>query len=378
MTNDLSAFAARLRRFISTSALRPDAKVTSDARQFGEMAIELFALQFRHNAAYRRFCQHRGRTPETVTHWPDIPAMPTSAFKELEITCLPPGERVRVFHSSGTTAHRPSRHFHDAESLALYEASLLPWFARHLLGDPDLRLRRVRCVSLSPEPDAVPHSSLAHMFGAVRREFGTPESVFVGQLGAGGSWTLDFPAASAALRAAEATGTPVVVLGTAFSFVNLLDELTAADVSIRLSCGSRVMETGGYKGRSRSLPRTQLHALITHRLGVPPAQIIGEYGMSELSSQAYDAPAAADAVASENRGFHFPPWARVRIISPETGREVADGEAGLIRVFDLANAFSVMAVQTEDLAVRRGEEFELLGRAERAEPRGCSLVVAAT
>ena len=74
------------------------------------------------------------------------------------------------------------------------------------------------------------------------------------------------------------------------------------------------------------------------------------------------------------RHFRFPPWARAQIISPETGREVAEGEIGLIRVIDLANVFSVAAVQTEDLAVRHGNGFELIGRAQLAEPRGCSLM----
>jgi hypothetical protein len=74
--------------------------------------------------------------------------------------------------------------------------------------------------------------------------------------------------------------------------------------------------------------------------------------------------------------FSFAPWTRVQIISPETGREVADGETGLIRVFDLANVFSVMAIQTEDLGIRRGDGFELTGRATLAEPRGCSLMSA--
>lgn len=72
--------------------------------------------------------------------------------------------------------------------------------------------------------------------------------------------------------------------------------------------------------------------------------------------------------------FRFPPWARVQVVSPETGDEVNPGEAGLIRVFDLANVYSVMALQTEDLGVRRAEGFELIGRTALAEPRGCSLM----
>ena len=77
-----------------------------------------------------------------------------------------------------------------------------------------------------------------------------------------------------------------------------------------------------------------------------------------------------------SRIFHFPPWVRAQVISPETGREVGEGETGLIRVFDLANVYSVMAIQTEDLGVRRGNGFDLLGRAAMAEPRGCSLAAA--
>jgi hypothetical protein len=130
------------------------------------------------------------------------------------------------------------------------------------------------------------------------------------------------------------------------------------------------METGGYKGRSRTMPRAELHGLLQRHLGLDAAAIVCEYGMCELSSQAYDTVAGAWGP----RSFHFPPWARVRILSPETGAEIPAGEPGLVCICDLANAWSVAAIQTADLGVARGEGFELLGRAERAEPRGCSLM----
>src|SRR2546421_6487223 len=95
---------------------------------FASLARQLFALQFKYNAPYRRFCEARGSRPGIVEHWTAIPAMPTSAFKELEISCLPIGERKAVFYSSGTTEHRPSMHFHNAESLAIYEESVRSWF----------------------------------------------------------------------------------------------------------------------------------------------------------------------------------------------------------------------------------------------------------
>jgi hypothetical protein len=157
-------------------------------------------------------------------------------------------------------------------------------------------------------------------------------------------------------------------------------------LQFQLPENSRVMETGGYKNRSRSMPKSELHLLITKFLGVSRENIICEYGMSELSSQAYSVTGDEWQVTSENTSTHhsslithhfsFPPWARAQIISPETGREVADDETGLIRIFDLANVFSVAAIQTEDLGIRRGDGFELIGRAQLAEPRGCSLMTA--
>jgi hypothetical protein len=448
MTTELSNFAARLREIIlsfsdvgddvrslySTATGRANNEpphVGSYEKDFNQLALELFALQFQHNVAYRKICEARGLTPKVVEHWTRIPTVPTSAFKELELTCLAPNERTTVFHSSGTTEQKPSRHFHNAESLAVYEASLWSGFARHVVlpgmgyGVWDLGL----CI-LTPPPPQVPHSSLVHMFETVRQKlssedstfqtvrdesfpvgagarFGVPPSggrvnaelqteavraskAFLGQVASNGSWTLDFNAVVDALSSGgdgaspppqTPDARPLLLLGTAFSFVHLLDFLAEQDLRFQLPPGSRVMETGGYKNRSRSMPKTELHRLITERLGIPSSHIICEYGMSELSSQAYDGRAAllrgqdwGRAAARPYRFFRFPPWARVKIISPETGCEVADGETGLIRVFDLANVFSVMAIQTEDLGIRRAEHFELIGRAALAEVRGCSLM----
>jgi hypothetical protein len=424
MTTELSNFVARLREFILSEGrvIRgPDLKgqnggsYNSPLRDFNRLAIELFALQFKNNAAYRKICEARGLTPKVIEHWTRIPTVPTSAFKELELTCLAPAERTTVFHSSGTTEQKPSWHFHSPESLKVYEASLWPWFRLHFGGKGQL-------VFLTPSYAAVPHSSLVYMFDTVRRKFRLPESAFVGQVAKDGSWALDFDALLPKLKVACDQATPLTLLGTAFSFVHMLDYLVENNLCFRLPKDSRVMETGGYKNRSRSLPKAELHQLVTNRLGVLPENIICEYGMSELSSQAYDGTiqandlnlphpgplpkerenccqSAGESVAfgnskaqtllfplpeGEGQGegkrtvkthyFHFPPWVRIQIISPETGREVADGETGLIRVFDLANVFSVMAVQTEDLGIRRGEHFELIGRAALAEPRGCSLM----
>ena len=375
MTHDLtfSSHAARLREFIQRHASRTaPADAVSSAEtdvSFNLLALDLFALQYAHNPAYRRLCQARKVFPLDVSLWTEIPSVPAVAFKELEMTSLCPDERTTLFHSSGTTGRKPSRHFHDAGSLTLYESSLLPWFAAHVLTG------KWQLLCLTPPAAAAPQSSLVHMFETLRREFGSPDSFFAGTLDEAGGWSLDLVKLLPALRGAIDADRPVALLGTAFNFVHLLDHLGATGTRCSLPAGSRVMETGGYKGRSRALSKAGLHALIRDSLGVPASHIVCEYGMSELSSQAYDHSAGSTGTSNlEARSYQFPPWARVQIISPETGIEVIDGETGLIRVFDLANVRSVMAIQAEDLGTRRGEGFELLGRVEQSEPRGCSLM----
>lgn len=363
MNRELSNFAARL-----LPLMREPARPVSN-KTFNELALELFELQFRCNAPYRKICEVRKASPQTVEHWTQAPAIPTAAFKELDLTVISTGQRTAVFHSSGTTGQKPSRHYHCAESLAVYEASLWTWFQVHLKGSDEF-------LFLTPNRSDAPRSSLVHMFETVRLKCGHPESVFAGCLAADGSWAIDFAAVIKRLKAAGESGGRLTVMGTAFSFVHLLDYLEQNRLKFHLPAGSRVMETGGYKNRSRVMPKLELHGLIQERLGVPAEQVICEYGMSELSSQAYDSCIGPQLLNRHPRSFHFPPWAQVRIISPETGREVAEGEAGLIRMHDLANVFSVAAIQTEDLGVRRGAGFELLGRAQLAEPRGCSLMTA--
>ena len=134
------------------------------------------------------------------------------------------------------------------------------------------------------------------------------------------------------------------------------------------------METGGYKGRSRAIAKEELGALLQQTFGLRPDQIITEYGMSELSSQAYRRP---EEESMTGQGlFQFPAWVRMQIVSPETGQPVAPGQTGLIRIFDLANVWSVMALQTEDLGIQHESGFELLGRSADVVPRGCSLMSA--
>ena len=382
-------FAAALSRFLRTSA--PSATVSQwpspdDCETaFQQLALSLFALQYQSVPPLLQLCRRRRISPDAVSNWRTIPAVPTTAFKDYPVTSLPPDQRTAMFCSSGTTSHRPSRHFHNAASLALYEASLLPWFETHLAPDSSPEQRGLSFLALTPSPTETPESSLAHMFGVIVRTWGENDSAFQGTVGPDGAWHLDAATASARLTRLAAAGRPVCLLGTAFAYVHLIDAMLARGQRCTLPRGSRALETGGYKGRSRVLPKSDLHALMEATLGIARTHVVSEYGMSELSSQAYDAVVPASPghracrsfqekdIAPRERVFHFPPWARALVVSPEHNIEVREGETGLLRVVDLANLRSAVAIQTDDLAVRRGHGFELLGRDPSAEPRGCSL-----
>jgi hypothetical protein len=288
--------------------------------------------------------------------------VPTGAFKELELRSFPPERSAHVFRTSGTsTSARGALHL---DTLEIYEASLLPSFARHLL--PDLpRGERASILVLAPSPDEAPDSSLSHMFGVLLRELGTPESGWFLRRG-----ELATDELLAAILLAADQPAPLVLCGTAFAFVFLLDELARRGLVLALPVGARILETGGFKGRSRELGQAELYGEIEARLGVPAARIVNQYGMTELASQFHDSVLLRPGEPRRKLG---PPWTRVLLLDPVSGEPPPAHAAGQIVVFDLANTGSVLALQTADLGRRAGDGFQVLGREPGAEARGCSV-----
>jgi hypothetical protein len=180
------------------------------------------------------------------------------------------------------------------------------------------------------------------------------------------------------------------LLGTSFSFVHWLDRLDQHGERYDLPKGSRLMDTGGYKGRTREIPAPTMRARYARRLGLDPAYCVNEYGMTELCSQYYDASLSERvARAGDERGTArqaaagdgaprrkvAPPWMRTRVVDPETLAPVVPGARGLLQHFDLANLGSVVAVQTEDVGCAVDDGIVVEGRAPAAPPRGCSIAL---
>ena len=332
--------------------------------QFNELALRLFAHQYENNAPFRSFCQRRGASLRNVKSWRDIPAVPIDAFKAMELRSEPASPTERIFMTSGTTGRAArGRHFHPA--LEVYDLSMKRYFAPRFMQG----VERMEMGILFPDEQAMPNSSLAHYLALAKSEFGTAESRYY--LTPEG---LDMPGLCEALQASEESGQPFALLGASFSLVHVMDALREMGRSFHLPAGSRILDTGGYKGQSRELPLEQFYADLSALFGVPRALCINMYGMTELSTQFYDS--GNETLPSVKSGPH---WIRSRLVEPITGRDVPAGERGILVHCDLANYNAVTTILTEDVGLWAGateaDGFLLLGRAEGAAAKGCSLAV---
>lgn len=329
-----------------------------DEETFDSLALRVFALQFERNEVYRRFCEAAGRT--SPASWRDIPALPTEAFKRAEVRSFSPADTMAMFETSGTTRGEGGRHYF--RSLRLYEAAIVPEFRTHLMG----AAHRLPMFMLTPTPAEAPRSSLVHMMKVVGEHFAMGAPRYYVSEG-----RVRLAALIADIEECSRAGQPVMLLGTAFALAAFVETLAAQNRRLPLAAGSRIMETGGFKGRHREIPRPAFYAMMADLFGVPLQYIVNEYGMTELSSQFYDTSLRDDAPTAIKS---VPAWTRVVCVDPATGREVDMGARGLIRIEDLANLGSVIALQTEDVGVRHAAgRFEVLGRVAAAPPRGCSL-----
>lgn len=333
---------------------------TPDEQRFSALAQDIFAFQFENCPAYARFCEASNLSPAKLRDWREIPAVPTGAFKETALRSFPAEATRKTFRTSGTSSERRGELHLD--TLELYEASLLPTL-RHFVFPKLGANQKIAIRVLAPSPEEAPDSSLSHMFGQAIDHFGSPDSGYDLR----GS-ELDRDGLTGVLEDLCRAGEAVALCGTAFAFVHWIDE--TAGKRIELPAGSRILETGGFKGRSRVVTREELHGSLSESFGVPRERILNQYGMTELGSQFYDSSLAAPGEARRKLG---PPWTRLRIVDPTTGNDVAAGETGMIVIHDLANTGSIAAIQTADLGVRQGDGFEVEGRDPGAEQRGCSI-----
>lgn len=340
---------------------------------FERLARALFIHQYSECAPYRRFCDVRGVTPWSLPSWDAIPAVPTDVWATLDLCTFDPDDAVVTFQTSGTT--RGVRGKHHLARTDTYAASLGPWMDAFLLPDRE----RPEILVLAPSRAREQESSLSWMLQWAVDHRGSTGSRFL--------WTDDGPdldMAMSELRHATRAGAPVMLMATARALEELYLNGLDGQRNMKLPAGSRVMETGGFKGAQQEMDGEELRIEIARSLGLHPSRVVSEYGMTELGSQGYHPVlrAAIDTQTDrrfgrygEGRLFAFPPWCRVRAVDPDTLEVLPLGARGLLCFWDLSNVDSILAVQTADEGIVFREGVRLFGRAIGAPPRGCSLAV---
>lgn len=325
---------------------------------FSDLALRILAHQLRYNEPYAKYCASLGITREHLpADWEAIPPIPAAAFKEAALTTFDPANAQLVFETSGTTTGFGGTHF--MESAKLYDAALLAGFRDAML---DGVTRRLRYMMFVPDPGER-RSSLGYMMRRIAAHFGEGSD----------RWylrgdTIDVRGFLRDAQAAVIDNVPICIAGTAFALVQLLDALRDGETqSLPLPAGSGIMETGGFKGRTRIVKREDLYAELSALFSISQERIVAEYGMTELSSQYYDV--TFDEVRIKRAG----PWLRSRVVGPD-GKTLPNGIVGALAHVDLANRSSCVAIQTEDLGVAvENYGIVLIGREQGAELRGCSL-----
>ncbi|MFK7969181.1 MAG: acyl transferase [Bacteroidia bacterium] len=301
---------------------------------FDEAAAALWAYQRSENAHIKRFCELLGNDAQTF--------IPIRGFKDF---AMKDGdwEAEAIFESSGTTGQIPSRH--EVRDLAIYQKAALEGFF-HFYPKQQYRI-----LALLPHYLERGSSSLVQMVKMWTDEFGLPGSGF---------YLYNFEALQQSLAEAAGAREPILLIGVAYALLDFVEQFPIA-----LPPDSIVMETGGMKGRKEEITRDELHQQLKQGLGV--SQISSEYGMTELLSQFY---------AKESGRFFAPPWARAIISDlhlPDV--PVAEGSSGRINIIDLANVHSCAFIATDDLGRQHPDgSFEVLGRIDNSELRGCSLM----
>lgn len=306
---------------------------------FNEVALEVFHYQTEYIPIYKRFVEQLNK--KNPAHYTEIPFLPISFFKSHRI-CKENTKEELVFKSSGTTGQVRSQHF--VEDALLYIRSFEKTY-KLLIGNPENQV----VLALLPNYLEQGNSSLVYMVDHLIKLSNKPLSGFL----LDHSEELIFRYQQATEEKKE-----VVIFGVSYALLDLAEKGYSFSKA-------KIIETGGMKGRRKELSKEELHTILKKGLDVP--FIASEYGMTELLSQAY---------SDENGMFDCPPWMKVCIRDVNDPLSfLGEGKSGGINVIDLANVNSCSFIATDDLGKKTGGKFQILGRIDLSDIRGCNLLV---
>lgn len=320
-----------------------DIKTETD---FQTACLETFRYQYDNVEVYRKFVHYLKIDISTINKINDIPFLPIEMFKN-HLVLDKNAEAEHYFQSSGTTQMNRSKHY--IADFSLYEESIYKSF-EEFIGKPEDYI----FLGLLPNYSENPHSSLIYMIDFLMKKSGKLEN---------GYFLYNHQELFDLLQ--TLTDKKVILFGVSFALLDFLDTLESQNLSISQSQNLTVIETGGMKGRKEEMTKDEL--LKIFKDGFKTEKIFSEYSMTELLSQAYS--------FGENI-YKSPSWMRILIRNTEDPFSyVEDGKTGAINIIDLANRHSCAFIATQDLGRGENGTFQVLGRIDHSDIRGCSLLV---
>ena len=312
-------------------------------QEFKALSLAVFKHQFKNNKVYRSFCDLLFVHPSSISTIEEIPFLPIQFFKSRKVLSSL-DEIQETFTSSGTTGSITSKHF--VTNINLYKESYLKGFA-HFYGN----IEEYTVLALLPNYLQRQGSSLVFMVADLIEKSKKVESGF---------YLDNIQELANKLLELNRNGQKILLIGVSFA---LLDLIEMQQFNLK---NTIIMETGGMKGRRKELVREELHTILQNGFGV--TEIHSEYGMTELLSQGY---------SKGNGVFKTPPWMKILTRDTEDALSInASGKNGGINVIDLANYNSCSFIATQDLGkVYENETFEIIGRFDNSDIRGCNLMV---
>lgn len=312
------------------------------AKDFERLTLQVFQYQYDHTQVYRQFCDFLNVIPSSVKNVRDIPFLPIQFFKSHRVFFEGASEEI-IFTSSGTTGSVTSKHL--VSDLALYKKSFSEAFQK-TYGNPS----QFAFLALLPSYLEREGSSLVYMVDQLIKASNNEHSGF---------YLDDLDALVDKLNFLESNGQKTILFGVTYALLDLLEK---QQFQLKHTI---IMETGGMKGKRKELVKAELHHILKSGFGVN--QIHSEYGMTELLSQAYS---TGDGI------FNCPPWMKILTRDTEDALTYIQEKTGGINVIDLANLHSCSFIATQDLGkVYTDGSFEILGRFDTSDIRGCNLMV---
>lgn len=315
----------------------------NNRKAFDKLALKVFRYQHEQNAVYRAFCDYLKVDVQSVKTIAQIPFLPIQFFKTHKVVCGEP-DIEQIFTSSGTTGMSTSQHL--VSDVSMYEQSYRLGFSEFYGNIEDYVV-----LALLPSYLEREGSSLIYMVEDLIKRSHQPESGF---------YLHNLDDLADKLKKLDASGRNVLLIGVTYALLDLAEQHSFALQN------TIVMETGGMKGRRREMIREELHEILCQGFGVP--SIHSEYGMTELLSQAY---------SLGNGLFECPPWMHLLVRDTEDPLSYIDsGKTGGMNIIDLANLNSCAFIATQDLGkIHPNGSFEVLGRFDHSDLRGCNLMV---